>query len=678
MLSPYRVVDLTDDGSRLAGFLLAQLGAEVIAVESAGTPETLVRAAYGRGKRSLTWENTNLAALAAGADVLVESGVVPVDLAALRAANPALVTVSISPFGSDGPKARWKASDLTIAAASGQLAMNGDHDRAPVRIGEPQAFRHAAIEAAAHTAVALVERGVSGLGQHIDVSAQQALMQASQLSMLAGALGAPPNLRTAGGIRIGPYKLRFVYPAKDGHVSITFLFGDMIGRFTQRLMAWVHEEGHCSADLAGLNYISFFELLFSGQLDAGLLDQGADAIAALTATKTKAELFAAARERRLLIVPVTTTEDVYAFEQFNARQYWDEVDVGGGRTARFPGPWAKASATPLRRLTAAVPAVGADDGLVLAPRHRPAETGGPALMATSERAGRALEGVKILDLTWVIAGPMGTRLLADHGATVVRIESERRPDVIRSSGPFMAGLGGIEDTVLWHSIGAGKHSIQLDLTTAEGLDVARDLVRWCDVVVDSFTPGAMAGLGLGFDDITALNPGAVVVSSSLMGQTGPLAEFAGFGNLAAAVSGFHEITGWPDRSPAGPYLAYTDYVSPRFAALAVAATVDHARRTGQGQYVDIAQAEAALQMLAPALLAYELEGRVAGRAGNADPHCAPHGVYPAGPAGEDRWVAIACGDDAQWQALAVALGRPDLAELSTAARLAATRSWTLW
>ena len=437
MLSPYRVVDLTDDGCRLAGFLLAQLGAEVVAVEPASTSESLVRAAYGRGKKSLTWEKTDLAALVASADVVIDSGAVPVDLAAFRAANPALITVSLSAFGSDGPKADWLASDLTIAAASGELAMNGDHDRAPVRIGEPQAWRHAAIEAAAHTAVALVERGQSGLGQHVDVSAQQALMQASQLTMLAGALGAPPNLRTAGGIRIGPYKLRFVYPAKDGHVSITFLFGDMIGRFTQRLMAWVHEEGHCSAELAGLDYISFFELLFSGQLDAALLDQGAEAIAALTATKTKAELFAAARERRLLIVPVTTTEDVYRFEQFSAREFWDQVDVAG-RVAAFPGPWAKASATPLRRLGAA-PCVGADDGLVPVSRPAPLPVTRPV---AASGAGRALEGLKILDLTWVIAGPMGTRLLADHGATVVRIESERRPDVIRSSGPFMAGLGG--------------------------------------------------------------------------------------------------------------------------------------------------------------------------------------------------------------------------------------------
>ena len=200
--------------------------------------------------------------------------------------------------------------------------------------------------------------------------------------------------------------------------------------------------------------------------------------------------------------------------------------------------------------------------------------------------------------------------------------------------------------------------------------MAHDLVRWADVVIDSFTPGAMGALGLGYDTVAALNPAAVVVSSSLMGQTGPLADFAGFGNLAAAVSGFHEITGWADRSPAGPYLAYTDYVSPRFGALAVAAAVDHARRTGQGQYIDIAQAEAALQMLAPALLAYELEGRVAGRVGNVDARHAPHGVYPAGEPGLDRWIAIACTSDAMWAALAELLGRADLAGLTAVERRA--------
>ena len=135
---------------------------------------------------------------------------------------------------------------------------------------------------------------------------------------------------------VGPYLLRLVYPASDGHVTITYLFGDMIGPYTQRLMSWVHEEGFCSAELRDLDYLSFFELLFTGQLDLSLLTQATDAVAALTATKTKAELFAEARRRRLLIAPVETTKELAGFEQFAGRGFWDEipVDTGGAGSDR--------------------------------------------------------------------------------------------------------------------------------------------------------------------------------------------------------------------------------------------------------------------------------------------------------------------------------------------------------
>jgi benzylsuccinate CoA-transferase BbsF subunit len=268
---------------------------------------------------------------------------------------------------------------------------------------------------------------------------------------------------------------------------------------------------------------------------------------------------------------------------------------------------------------------------------------------------------------------MGTRLLADHGATVVRIESERRVDVIRASGPFLPDRGGIEDTALWHLIGAGKHSIQLDLGTERGRAVARDLARWADVVTESFTPGTMEALGLGFETLRADNRDLVMVSSSLMGQRGPLADFAGFGNLAASIAGFTEITGWPDRDPAGPFMAYTDYVSPRFLALATLAGVDHARRTGRGQHIDLSQVEATVQLLAPALLDHEVNGRDVSRAGNDDPRFAPHGVYSASDPASDEWIAIACTDDEQWTRLSQLIGRADLAGLTVDERLARRR-----
>jgi crotonobetainyl-CoA:carnitine CoA-transferase CaiB-like acyl-CoA transferase len=263
--------------------------------------------------------------------------------------------------------------------------------------------------------------------------------------------------------------------------------------------------------------------------------------------------------------------------------------------------------------------------------------------------------LNVLDFSWVLAGPLATRMLADLGATVVRIETEKRPDVIRASGPFLPGEEGGDATTLWHNTSAGKYSLQLDIASAAGREVVFDLARWADLAYESFSAGALDRLGLGHAALSTVNPRLVLVSSSLLGQTGPRASFAGFGNLAAALAGFFEITGWPDRPPAGPFTAYTDYVSPRFAAAAMLAAVDHARRTGVGQYLDVSQTEAASHLLAPALLAQELDGVTATRSGNRDPVLTPHGVFPVGPPDEDRWLAIACHDDA-WPALVALAG----------------------
>jgi crotonobetainyl-CoA:carnitine CoA-transferase CaiB-like acyl-CoA transferase len=271
----------------------------------------------------------------------------------------------------------------------------------------------------------------------------------------------------------------------------------------------------------------------------------------------------------------------------------------------------------------------------------------------------ALADVKVVDFMWVMAGPAATRVLADYGATVVRIESTRRIDTARTLAPYRDGRLGPENSGCFQNLNAGKRMLTLDPTTDAGRRVVLDLVAWADVVAESFSPGTMRRWGLDYETLRTVKPDLVMLSTCLMGQTGPLATFAGYGNLAAAISGFSNLGGWPDRPPAGPFSAYTDYVSPRFIAAAILAALDHRRRTGQGQHVDLSQAEASLHFLAPALLDYTVNGRVAGRIGNRDPDHAPHGVYPA--AGRDRWVAIAVTTDVEWRSLCDAIERPDLA-----------------
>ncbi|MCW5892653.1 MAG: CoA transferase [bacterium] len=273
--------------------------------------------------------------------------------------------------------------------------------------------------------------------------------------------------------------------------------------------------------------------------------------------------------------------------------------------------------------------------------------------------GGALSDVKVLDLMWVMAGPAATRMLADHGATVVRIESTRRIDTARTLAPFFDAVPGPERSGCFQNLNVGKRMLTLDPTTPAGRGVFLDLVRWADVVTESFAPGTMARWGLDWPVLRGVKPDLVMVSSCLMGQTGPLAGFAGYGNLAAAISGFSNLGGWPDRPPAGPFSAYTDYVSPRFLAVAILAALEHRRRTGEGQLVDLSQAEASLHFLGPALLDRQVNGRTMTRRGNRDPELTPHGVYPA--AGRDRWIAIAVDGDAAFAALCAVLERPALA-----------------
>lgn len=269
-----------------------------------------------------------------------------------------------------------------------------------------------------------------------------------------------------------------------------------------------------------------------------------------------------------------------------------------------------------------------------------------------------LAGVKVLDFTWVMVGPMGVRYLADAGATVIHVESATRIDTARTIQPFKDSQPGPERSGCYQNVNAGKLGITLNLATPQARAVALRLAEWADIITESYSPKAMRAWGLGYDAIRQVNPGVIMLSTSLNGQGGPHAALAGFGTMGAQLAGFGELAGWPDRSPAGPFGAYTDYVAPKFIAAALLAALDHRRRTGQGQYIDLSQAEASIHFLGPAVLDYTVNSHVQSRRGNASDEHAPHGVYPCAPDGvptdSGRWVAIACATDDHWSALCAA------------------------
>jgi len=222
-------------------------------------------------------------------------------------------------------------------------------------------------------------------------------------------------------------------------------------------------------------------------------------------------------------------------------------------------------------------------------------------------------------------------------------------------GPFHGGTQTSESSVLYGDVNAGKLGLTLNLKLEPAREIVRDLVRRSDIVIESFSPGVMERWGLGYDRLSQLNDSVIMLSTSLMGQTGPYGGVAGYGNVGAAMSGFQSLVGWPGRPPLGPYGPYSDYVAPRFALVLLLAALDRRARTGEGCFIDLSQTEAAIEFLAPQIADHAATGHVAEAAGNRDPAMAPHGVYPCVDDGSDvggAWVAIAVRDDDEWRELA--------------------------
>jgi crotonobetainyl-CoA:carnitine CoA-transferase CaiB-like acyl-CoA transferase len=654
-LDGIRVVDLANSRAELAGRILAELGAEVIKVEPPGgcdarrlppfregSDESLYWAAVGRGKHSVVLDLTNsddrgaLSALIADADVLIESfdpGVLEqhgLDYATVAALNPALVHASITPFGQTGPLARAPAIDLTIEAAGGLLALQGDGDRPPVAIGLPQASFHAGVQAAADILIALYERNRSGQGQHLDVSMQAAmvwtLMNATGYPANTG--GDPPgtcaNRSQARPTLVPGMRAPRAVACRDGHVVIGTYQPGIGERTFDGMVRWLAECDAIDADLAARSWLRYMNDLTSGVLAVDDFNRAYDAISAFVATLTKRQIMDGAIARKLLLAPLYDVADLTADPQLAARNYW--VDIGG---VSHPGAFARLSATPLR-LERAAPALGADQ----------------TRLATR-------------------------KALADHGATVVHVESAQRTDLLRSLPPFKGGEAGLNRSQFFANFNTSKLGLKLELNDPNDLAVARRLADWADVVVESFTPGTMARYGLDYATLSADREDLIMLSTCMRGQTGPERAYTGFGNQGAAIAGLAAITGWPDRAPAGPWGAYTDFISPRFGIAAIAAALLHRDATGRGQHIDLSQIEAGIQFQAPLVLDYTVNGRVARAAGNASAYACPHGTYAT--RGVERYIAIGIVDAHQWRALCrLVRFDPELARCeSLAARIAA-------
>ncbi len=640
VLSEVRVLDLSSPESWLAGQLLADMGAMVELWETphCAAVDPFWRQAYASSKiqRRIDWlgDTSGLFAQLAGADVLIESmgdawfRAIGMNRETFASRFPHLIHVTITGFGSAGPKSDWAATDLIACAASGFLYVSGAPERAPLRIGAPQSFHHAAADAVVGVQIALLAREQTGLGQHVDLSAQQSTTYALLSRALDKAVGQPKAMRASAQSRVGGVDLRSLYPTTDGWVLVLQGIVPPLAAFMNRLTGWLHGLGLLDAGLLGQPWGQAAMKMATGAITQEQWAPIQDAIAHAVASRSKAELMAIAVERRLLIAPVLSVADV-----LQSRHALDRSLVIRRMGKKRLGAFAHLSRTPFP----------------LRCQPQADWTAREKIGGSGSTSALPLAGVKVLDLFWVVAGPGSTRMLADYGATVIHVESSTRVDMVRNVPPYIGGVVDPENAAAHHSTNANKLNLALNLGVLPAREVLLDLVRWADVVTESFAPGAVARMGLSWADVQRINPRAIMISSCLMGQSGAWSAYAGYGNLAAAVSGFHGLTGWPDAPPTGCFGPYTDFLGVRFNAMALLAALEHQRATGEGQYIDMAQAEAGMNFLGAECARYLATGKVTRANGNRDPAYVPQGVWPV--VGDDRWLAISIRDDADWQAL---------------------------
>ena len=296
---------------------------------------------------------------------------------------------------------------------------------------------------------------------------------------------------------------------------------------------------------------------------------------------------------------------------------------------------------------------------------------------------RFLSGIRFADLTWAGAGPFSTKIFADFGAEVIKVESATRVDPVRLGGPYRDGIPGVNRSGYFASRNTGKHSVALNLKTEEGRAVVRDLVRTADVVSNNFGPGAMDRLGLGYEDCRAIKPDIIHLSMPMYGENGPLSSLLGVGMTIGAVTGMMSLTGYHGGPPIGPGTHFPDHAAnPYHAAFAVLAALRHRRRTGRGMKIDLAQVESTINTVGIPVLEHALTGEEPERVGNRSRQHAPHNVFRC--KGDDDWCAVTVLTDAQWASLAPILGMADPGLATGAARLrrvdeveAAVSRWTV-
>jgi crotonobetainyl-CoA:carnitine CoA-transferase CaiB-like acyl-CoA transferase len=667
-LAGLRVVEFAEGvAGPYCGKLLAGLGAEVVKVESPSGDRSRHEGPFpgdkpdpnrsglflhlNTGKRSVVMDDhasSNpdlLNDLLAGADVVIlgrEHAQAPQSLfgpCELRQRFPGLVVTCVTPFGLSGAYADYGASEIICYALSGYMMLTGDPEREPIKAYGTLLEYQAGAQAALGTMAALLARDSSGEGQVVDTSVMEAgtflLGGAEQHAHFYGRVVRRNGTRLIGTIAEHPYPST-IRPCKDGYV-------------------------HCHSnnryrDLLGA-MVPHPRLLDPGVLAemTGHADEIDTILDAWLADKTREEVVETAQAFRLPFTEVYRPGEVARDPRHRERRSFVEVEHPAAGKIVQPGAPFRMEKTPW--ITQPAPALG---------QHQ-AEPGWKPRKRTPRRSSRAtvirpLAGVRVVDFTVAVAGPITTALLADLGAEVIKVEApDGRPLTSAGAAPLQPGAPDLPYNRLmnFNQLNHGKLGISLDVADPSGRDVFLDLVAKSDVVVQNFAPRVMPNLGLGYERLREVNPGIILISMPAFGLDGPFRDRISYGPGVDAMSGLSHLTGYADGPPMKPGNYFCDQNAAVLSAFAALVALSHRDATGEGQHVVMPMIDGEFQILGDAYIDFAMNGRERTRCGNDHPWMAPHDVFPC--RGEDAWVAIAVSDDAEWTALTEVIERPELA-----------------
>lgn len=651
-LSGVRVIDCATGTASLAGRLLSELGADVIRIDPPGGFDdrraaplyhdvSLAFTAYNLGKRAFVADLSQPQDRAAfdqlidSADILIDTSLpspradFPIDVGAIVSDHPHLVVLSISDFGLDGPLAGAIGSEPIFHALSGELARSGLPGRQPLLPPGDLAGQCAATHAVFMTLVAYWNRLRTGLGDHLDLS----VLDASGLALdpgygIAGSAtaGVPPSKFPRGRPDVAH---RYpIFRCADGYVRMCIL----APRQWDGLFEWMGRP-QAFADPA-------FRKIQNRFASSTLLP----AISAFVSDKTRHELEREGQRHGVPIAALLALDETLASDHLAERNAFRRIEIMPGVEAPFPNGVFEIDG---RR---AGPPSGAP---VLAPL-KIAEWLGPAIVSDEhDEPGRPLGRLKVLNLGVIVVGAEQSRLMADQGADVVKVENQDYPDGNRQThdGSLMS--------VTFAAGHRNQRALAIDLRSPEGRTLFLRLAEQADVVLSNFKPGVMEALGLTPEVLAATNPALVMSDSSAFGASGPWSRRMGYGPLVRASTGLSGIWRYDD-DPAGfsdAVTVYPDHVAGRISAIGVLALLIRRRRTGRGGRVSVSQAEVILSHMAPAIAARALDaddGSV-----TQDEQDAPWGVFPC--AGDDEWCVVTVRNDDDWKALCGVLKRDDLA-----------------